>query len=35
VLQLQGRLELHARREKALEALLAEATSAAAPSGRG
>ena len=27
VLQLQGRLELHARREKALEALLAEATS--------
>ena len=35
VLQLQGRLELHARREKALEALLAEATSAPGPSGRG
>jgi hypothetical protein len=36
VLQLQGRLELHARREKALEALLAEATSAGPePSGRG
>jgi hypothetical protein len=36
VLQLQGRLELHARREKALEALLAEATSTGpGPSGRG
>ena len=29
VLQLQGRLELHARREKALEALLTEAQAAA------
>jgi hypothetical protein len=36
VLQLQGRLELHARREKALEALLAEATlRRPGPSGRG
>jgi hypothetical protein len=35
VLQLQGRLELHARREKALEALLAEAASAPGPRGRG
>ena len=38
VLQLQGRLELHARREKALEALLSEATAsgtASGPSGRG
>ena len=36
VLQLQGRLELQARREKALEALVAEATSAGpGPSGRG
>jgi hypothetical protein len=29
VLQLQGRLEMHARREKALEALLAEAQAGA------